>query len=555
VHTRSPDVQAQTESAELTQDLSGVCVGGSYLLLEPISSGATGTVWRALDHNTGSTVAVKLLREDLMHQPKAVTRFVQEHAILLMLRHPNIVRVRDLLTVGPSLGLVMDLIEGGSLRDYLDDRGPLAPAEAATLLSQVAAALAEAHKAGVVHRDLKPDNVLLDRSGPRTAARLTDFGIARTLDAPGLTTPDALVGTPSYMAPEVICGSRPSPAVDVYAFGVLLYELVAGRQPYGTGSALAILRRQVDSSPQPVPGMPDTVWRVVQACMDKRPRRRPSAHELITTMRSLARVTAAVPALGPPAEPTENDPDPAHPAAATVIPAPRRPTEASLVSWWTQRPWGHATLLILVLVATLVVVGLPGLRRLDTTSPGDFSGTPDAPSTKDANRAAPTPQPQPGSPSASAATGGLSAPTISAQPDPTARIGLPGAAIEASLYGPYECPDQYVWDPGHPVLAKPCHAISVNARGGVRLLGRMQALPGVQADVVLTLEDADTGETVNGPYRCRGLMFTDFAPEHNCGPFEITPVRGRRYLIIQQWNYTGRGILPGGTVRGTAFTW
>jgi serine/threonine-protein kinase len=550
-------VPAQTELADsdlTTQDLSGVCVGGSYLLLEPISSGATGTVWRALDRNTGGTVAVKLLREDLMHQPKAVTRFVQEHAILLMLRHPNIVRVRDLLTVGQSLGLVMDLIGGGSLRDYLDDRGTLPPAEAATLLAQVAAALAEAHKAGVVHRDLKPDNVLLDRSNPRTTARLTDFGIARTLDAPGLTTPDALVGTPSYMAPEVICGSRTSPAVDVYAFGILLYELVAGRLPFGTGSALAILRRQVDSSPQPVPGMPDTVWRVIQACMDKRPRRRPSAHELITTMRSLARVTAAVPALALPAEPTETDPDP-DPAAPAAVPALRGTSEASLVSWWSRRPWSHTTLLVLILVATFVVVGLPGLRLLDVTRPGDFFGTPDAPSTKDATGSDPTRQPLGSTPAPGATPGGPSAPDGSAPADLAARIGRPGPAIEASLYGPYECPDQYVWDLGHPVLAKPCHAISVSAPGAVRLLGRMQALPGVQADVTLTLEDADTGETVNGPYGCRGLMFTDFAPEHNCGPFEITPVRGRRYLIVQHWSYTGRGILPGGTVRGTAFTW
>src|SRR5947209_20214353 len=113
-------------------DLAGRCVGNSYLLVRPIGHGATGTVWRAVDRASGDEVAVKLLREELVRQPKLVTRFVQERAILLMLRHEHIVRVRDLLTVGDSLGLVMDLVDGGSLREYLHERGTLPRAEAAT---------------------------------------------------------------------------------------------------------------------------------------------------------------------------------------------------------------------------------------------------------------------------------------------------------------------------------------------------------------------------------------------------------------------------------------
>src|SRR5438477_6333745 len=188
----------------------GRCVGNSYRLIRPIGHGATGTVWRAVDRTTGDEVAVKLLREELVRQPKLVTRFVQERAILLMLRHRHIVRVRDLLTVGDSLGLVMDLVDGGSLRGYLHERGTLPPAAAARLLGQVAAALAEAHRLGVVHRDLKPDNILVHGDGDGLDTRLTDFGIARVLDAPGLTTPDALMGTPNYLAPEAISGAPPS---------------------------------------------------------------------------------------------------------------------------------------------------------------------------------------------------------------------------------------------------------------------------------------------------------------------------------------------------------
>jgi serine/threonine-protein kinase len=116
---------------------------------------------------------------------------------------------------------------------------------------------------------------------------------------------------------------------------------------------------------------------------------------------------------------------------------------------------------------------------------------------------------------------------------------------------------------GHPVLAKPCFATASTgagaANGGVdgevRVIGHMQVLPGVQADVELSIEDAASGERLVGPYTCGGLMFTDFAPEHSCGPFDTVPARGHRCVVVQKWRYTGRGILPGGTVRSPEFSW
>jgi serine/threonine protein kinase, bacterial len=283
-----------------TVDLSGRFVGSSYLLVRPIGQGATGTVWRGVDQKTSEPVAIKLLHASLLRQPKSVTRFVQERTILLMLRHRNVVRVRDLFSVGETLGLVMDLVAGGSLRDHLRAEHTVPAGEAARLAAQVAAALAEAHDLGIVHRDLKPDNVLLRLDGGRPDTRLTDFGIARILNAPSMTTANAIVGTPHYMAPEAFHGTTASPATDIYALGVLLYELVSGRPPYDSDSIPDLMRLHMDGDPPRRPGIPDPLWDLIMECMALKPRLRPSAVELVTELSDLVRPLGRVPALPPP---------------------------------------------------------------------------------------------------------------------------------------------------------------------------------------------------------------------------------------------------------------
>ncbi|GIM93305.1 serine/threonine-protein kinase [Paractinoplanes toevensis] len=294
---RTSSVARADSDGASTMDLSGRCVGSSYVLQHPIGQGATGTVWRGVDRASGEPVAVKLLHESLLRQPKLVTRFVQERTILLMLRHRNVVRVRDLFSVGETLGLVMDLVDGGSLRDHLRERGTVAASEACRLAAQVAAALAEAHELGVIHRDLKPDNILLRVEGGRLDTRLTDFGVARILNTPSMTTPNAVVGTPHYMAPEAFHGSTASPATDVYALGVLLYELVSGRPPYDSDSIPDLMRRHMEGHRERRPGMPDAVWDLVDDCMASKPRLRPSAAEMVAALSDAARECAGVPAL------------------------------------------------------------------------------------------------------------------------------------------------------------------------------------------------------------------------------------------------------------------
>ncbi|GGQ55163.1 serine/threonine-protein kinase [Couchioplanes azureus] len=307
-----------------TLDLSGRCVGSSYILLRPIGHGATGTVWRGVDRSSGEPVAVKLLHESLLRQPKLVTRFVQERTILMMLRHRNVVRVRDLFSVGESLALVMDLVPGGSLRDYLRERPTLAPAEVARLGAQVAAALAEAHELGIVHRDLKPDNILLHREEGRLDIRLTDFGIARVLNAPSLTTTHAVVGTPHYMAPEAFHSSSTTPAADVYALGVLLYEMVSGRPPYDSDTVTDLMRLHLEGVPERRPGIPDPLWDVVASCLERKPGLRPTAAELAVDLGDVSRAVDA-PALSAPAARPGGSRDSAGPPARSAGSSPGDP--------------------------------------------------------------------------------------------------------------------------------------------------------------------------------------------------------------------------------------
>ncbi|MGW4411144.1 serine/threonine-protein kinase [Nonomuraea sp. NPDC004702] len=270
-------------------------LGSRYVLLDEIGAGAMGTVWRARHRETGEIVAVKLLRSNLAGDQDLVLRFVQERNVLRTLRHPHIVTMRDFVIEGERLALVMDLVEGGDLRGLLQQHGTLPPAMAAELMAQVAEALAAAHATGVVHRDVKPGNVLID--GPTGQARLTDFGVARIVLGPGLTQTTSIIGTPTYLSPEVADGGTPTPAVDVYAAGLILYELLAGRPPFVGEHPMALLRQHAMAMPRRLPGMPDVLWSVIAACTAKDPATRPAAGQVAVALREAAPVVAGLAAL------------------------------------------------------------------------------------------------------------------------------------------------------------------------------------------------------------------------------------------------------------------
>lgn len=300
-------------------------LGASYRLLEKVGVGATGEVWAATDLRTGERVAAKLLHPQHASDRELVGRFIQERQVLESLRHPNIVGFRDLVAEGERLAIVMDFVSGGSLRDRLNAHPTLPPALALATTASVLDALAASHDHGVVHRDIKPDNVLLEPtwgSGAPGALRVSDFGIASVMMGDTRST-TGLMGTPEYMSPELIYSGRSGQAADVYSAGIMAYELLAGRTPFaGAGTDYAVAHRHVQSR-VPVLDVPEPLWAVLSRLLEKDPGRRPSAGEAAASFRELVPGLAGLAALEPVEAP--EDFENAHPATVVV----RAPEDSS----------------------------------------------------------------------------------------------------------------------------------------------------------------------------------------------------------------------------------
>ncbi|WP_238412479.1 serine/threonine-protein kinase [Saccharothrix deserti] len=234
---------------------SGGTVGGRYALVERIGSGAMGVVWRARDELLDREVAVKQLRgPDLTSEEAEVAgaRAMREARNAARLQHPNAVAVFDVVVENDRPWLVMEYLPSRSLAGLLAEQGRLSPAETARIGGQVAAALAAAHAAGIVHRDVKPSNVLIGHDG---AVKLTDFGISRATGDGTLTDSGMITGTPAYLAPEVARGEQPGTASDVFSLGATLYAATEGQAPYGASdNSFGLLYRAAAGRIEPPTG-------------------------------------------------------------------------------------------------------------------------------------------------------------------------------------------------------------------------------------------------------------------------------------------------------------
>jgi serine/threonine-protein kinase len=259
-----------------------------------LASGGMGEVWAARDLLLDREVAVKVLGGALVGDRRAAERLRREARAAGRLEHPAIARVLDLGEDAGRPYLVMELLEGESLAERIARAGPMDPAEAARVMAAVAGALEAAHRAGVVHRDVKPGNVFLTSDG---AVKVLDFGIAWAAGDVALTTGD-LIGTAAYLAPERALGHQATAASDVYALGVVLYELLAGRRPFEAGSDIELAMAHINAEPVPLAlAAPSTPLCLVAACeqaMAKDPAARPPSAGAFARL-----MTAPAPAPGP----------------------------------------------------------------------------------------------------------------------------------------------------------------------------------------------------------------------------------------------------------------
>ena len=266
----------------MSEESNGKPLGSRYLTFEIIGRGAMGTVFRGEVRDTGEPVAVKLLHSELASDPTVVTRFLQERDILTKLDHPNIVRVRDLVIKQDKIAFILELVSGPNARNRLKTEGRISPREAFSIASQICGGLVIAHALGVVHRDIKPENILLDSSTSPTTVKITDFGISRILGMDTLTRATSTLGTPEYMAPELFDAEVPTPAVDIYAVGIMLYELLTGTSPYAGGSPMMVMRRMLQSDPVPIEGLDPKAWHLISQMLSKSPSARPSDIQVLS---------------------------------------------------------------------------------------------------------------------------------------------------------------------------------------------------------------------------------------------------------------------------------
>ena len=255
---------------------------GRYQVLSELGRGGMGIVYQAYDKQLKEQVAIKLLSPLLSTDPEALERLTREVSLARRVTHPNVIRIHDISEVNGLHYVSMEYFAGGNLKEHLKRSGPLSLLSAYQILSQMCDGLEAAHSQGVVHRDLKAQNILIGRSGQ---IKVIDFGLARALHLEGMTATGLIMGTPEYMSPEQVAGKHVDERADIYALGVILFEMLTGRVPFTGDSAIAVGFQQLkDPPPSPRsinPQIPEEVERIILKALEKNPiHRYRTVHEL-----------------------------------------------------------------------------------------------------------------------------------------------------------------------------------------------------------------------------------------------------------------------------------
>ena len=375
----------------------GATFGGRYELDSRIAIGGMGEVWEATDHVIGRTVAIKILKDEYMGDPGFLERFRAEARHAALVNHEGIASVFDYGEENGSAFLVMELVPGEALSTILERDGELSTDKTLDIVAQTSAALQAAHAAGLVHRDIKPGNLLITPDG---RVKITDFGIARIADQVPLTATGQVMGTVQYLSPEQASGHAASPATDTYSLGIVAYECLAGKRPFTGESQVAIAMAQINEQPPPLPPtVAVPVQNLVMVMIAKKPEDRPASASVVaraaTALRrgDLAAAAAAVPAIAAGVAAGDASTMLLGATPTTVL------TESTVLadgeeekrkrSPWTWPLIALIVLLLLILGGTLwAVLANPGDRREETPSatPSHSSPTPDTDAERHAHR-------------------------------------------------------------------------------------------------------------------------------------------------------------------------
>ncbi|MGC1483398.1 MAG: protein kinase [Candidatus Acidiferrum sp.] len=278
-----PAADGITSSTPLIQLSPGSSIGGRYEIVRLLGQGGMGAVYQAHDRELERQVAIKVIRADMAANPEILRRFKQELILARQITHKNVIRIFDLGQAEGIKFITMEYIEGDNLQSVLRQKKKIEPAEAANIIAQVCRALEAAHAEGVIHRDLKPQNIMMDKSG---RAYVMDFGIARSMLGTGMTQTGALIGTPDYMSPEQAKGQTLDARSDLFSVGIIFYEILSGKVPFDADTTMGKLWKRTNEPARPLDELDKAIPRplsdIVRKCLEIDPQKRfASAAELL----------------------------------------------------------------------------------------------------------------------------------------------------------------------------------------------------------------------------------------------------------------------------------